>query len=158
MSVACTLASDDRHERSDWDPTNKCAAREASPGRSPLTLELVTVAARAAATKTLEPTIVLDVGELFGITDHFVITSGRNDRQVKAIVDEVTNQVRLAGGRTVRPAEGLGSLAWVLLDFGDFIVHVFSAEAREFYDLERLWRDAIRIEVDALVDAEGVPR
>jgi ribosome-associated protein len=136
-----------------------CGPQPEKPsGQGLLTLELAQVAARAAATKTLEATTLLDVGDLFGITDHFLITSGRNDRQVKAIVDEVTTRVREAGGRTVRPAEGLGSLAWVLLDFGDFIVHVFSAEARAFYDLERLWRDATRIELDTLVDAEGVAR
>jgi ribosome-associated protein len=122
-----------------------------------LTLELATIAARAAASKTLERTVVLDVGDIFGITDHFVITSGRNERQMKAIVDEVSRQVREAGGHTVRPTEGLGSLAWVLLDFGDFIVHVFSAEARSFYDLERLWRDATSIEIDGLLEPEGIP-
>jgi ribosome-associated protein len=105
----------------------------------------------------MEPTTVLDVGEIFGITDHFVITAGRNDRQVKAIVDEIQKQVREAGAKTVRPLEGLDSLAWVLLDYGDFIVHVFSGEAREFYDLERLWRDAMTIEIVGLLQPEGIP-
>jgi ribosome-associated protein len=122
-----------------------------------LTIELATVAARAAASKTLEPTTVLDVGELFGITDHFVITAGRNDRQVRGIIDEIQRQLRELGIRTVRPIEGLSNLAWVLLDYGDFIVHVFSGEARDFYDLERLWRDAAKIEIDGLLEPEGVP-
>ncbi|HWD24859.1 MAG TPA: ribosome silencing factor [Acidimicrobiales bacterium] len=122
-----------------------------------MTLELVTVAARAAASKTLERTTVLDVGELFGITDHFLITGGRNDRQVRSIVDEIQRQLREAGERTVRPLEGLGDLAWVLLDYGDFIVHVFSDEARDFYDLERLWRDARRVEIDGLLEPEAIP-
>ena len=111
--------------------------------RGALTLELATIAAHAAASKTMEPTtVVLDVGELIGITDYFVITSGRNDRQVKAIVDEVSKQVREAGGGRCATSRVWSAATWVLLDFGDFIVHVFSREAREFYDLERLWRDA----------------
>ncbi len=135
--------------------------RRSSPGpirnlRSPLTLELATVAARAAGTKTLDATVVIDVGDLFGISDYFVVTSGGNDRQVRAIVDEVTMQVRAAGGRPVRQVEGLGDLAWVLLDYGDFIVHVFSGAARSFYDLERLWQDAQRVPVSEMLAAEGI--
>jgi ribosome-associated protein len=122
-----------------------------------LTLSLATVAAHAAASKTAEPIVVLDVGEIFGITDHFVITAGRNDRQVRAIVDEVQKAVREAGAKVVRPAEGLSDLAWVLLDYGDFIVHVFSVEARGFYDLERLWRDATPLVIDGLLEPEQVP-
>ena len=92
--------------------------------------------------------MLLDVGELLGITDYFVVTSGRNDRQVKAIVDEVSRQVREASGSAERRIEGLDSAEWVLVDYGDFVVHVFSNEARDFYDLERLWADAPRREVD----------
>jgi ribosome-associated protein len=123
-----------------------------------LTIEIAEIAARAAASKTLEPTVILDVGEIIGITDHFVITAGRNDRQVKGIVDEVLSKVRDAGYRTVRPTEGLGDLGWVLLDFGGCIVHVFSADARRFYDLERLWSDAPRVEIDGILEPEEVAR
>ncbi len=132
--------------------------RSSRHGRSALSLELATIAARAASAKTLERTVVLDVGELIGITDHFVITAGRNDRQVKAIVEEILDAARAAGYRTVRPSEGIGDLAWVLIDFGSCIVHVFSAEARAFYDLERLWRDATPIEIEGLLEPESAAR
>jgi ribosome-associated protein len=121
-----------------------------------LTLALASVAARAASTKTLERTAVLDVGDLFGITDYFVITAGRNERQIRSIVDEISKQVRDAGGGSVRQVEGMGDLAWVLLDYGDFIVHIFSAEARSFYDLERLWRDASTVEIEGMLEPEAI--
>jgi ribosome-associated protein len=110
-----------------------------------LNLESVLVAAAAAASKTDEPTVVLDVGELLGITDHFVITSGSNGRQVRTIAEEVEMQVKALGGASPRYVEGLNDARWVLLDYGDFIVHVFLDEARQFYNLERLWSDAPRV-------------
>ena len=113
-----------------------------------MTLEHAVIAAKAASSKTMEDTVVLDVGDLLGITDFFVVTSGRNDRQVRAIVDEVSMKVREAGGGPVRQTEGLDSATWVLLDFGDFVVHVFDAEARSYYGLERLWSDAPRVDWD----------
>lgn len=137
-------------------------ARDSAPPRPhlrpwvPLTLALASVAARAASTKTLERTAVLDVGDLFGITDYFVITAGRNERQIRSIVDEISKQVRDAGGGSVRQVEGMGDLAWVLLDYGDFIVHIFSAEARSFYDLERLWRDASTVEIEGMLEPEAI--
>ena len=105
----------------------------------------------------MEETVVLEVGPLIGITDYFVITAGRNDRQVRAIVDEITSRVRAAGGGWVRRVEGLQAAAWVLLDFGDFVVHVFDAEARTYYGLERLWGDAPRLEWAGQLSAEGAP-
>ena len=81
------------------------------------------------------------VGESIGITDWFAVTSGNNSRQVRAIVDEVEHQVALAGGPRPKRIEGKDTLTWVLMDYGAFVVHVFDAESREFYDLERLWRD-----------------
>ncbi len=113
-----------------------------------MSLATAQVAARAASSKTTEPTVLLDVGELLGITDHFVVTSGRNSRQVKAIVDEVSRQLREADGTLERRIEGLASAEWVLIDYGDLVVHVFSESAREFYDLERLWADAPRCDYD----------
>ncbi len=115
------------------------------------------VAAEAAASKTMEATVVLEVGPLIGITDYFVITAGRNDRQVRTIVDEVTSRVRAAGGGSVRRVEGLQAAVWVLLDFGDFVVHVFDAEARVYYGLERLWGDAPRVEWAGQLSPEGAP-
>ena len=103
------------------------------------------VAARAAEAKSGEDTTVLAVGELLGITDAFVITSGTNTRQVKTIVDEVERQVKEAGGLRPVRVEGLDDARWVLMDYGDFLVHVFLDEAREFYDLEHLWAEAPRV-------------
>ena len=103
------------------------------------------VAARAAEAKSGERTAVLAMGEVLGITDAFVITSGRNTRQVKTIVDEVERQVKESGGRGPTRVEGLDDARWVLMDYDDFLVHVFLDEAREFYDLEHLWVDAPRM-------------
>jgi len=111
-----------------------------------LTLDHVLVAAGAASSKTADPTVVLDVGELLGITDHFVITSGSNVRQVRTIAEEVELHVKARGGGAPRCVEGLDDARWVLLDYGAFVVHVFLDEARRYYDLERLWADAPRVD------------
>ena len=103
------------------------------------------VAARAADAKSGADTVILAMGELLGVTDAFVITSGRTYRQVRAIVDEVELQVKGLGGRSPLRVEGLSDAHWVLMDYGEFLVHVFLDEAREFYDLEHLWIDAHRI-------------
>lgn len=90
--------------------------------------------------------VVLDVGEVLSLCGWFVITSAANDRQVKAICDEVELQVHLAGGPRPRRIEGLQERQWVLIDYGDVVVHVFQQDQREFYDLERLWADVPRID------------
>lgn len=112
-------------------------------------------AARAADSKTDEPTVVLEVGEVLAITGWFVITGGSNTRQVRAVAEEVEEQLTLAGGPKPLRVEGLDGAQWVLLDFGDFIVHVFLDEAREFYDLERLWRDVPSLDWRAELDTSG---
>ena len=81
------------------------------------------------------------VGESIGITDWFAVTSGNNGRQVRAIVDEIEEYVAKAGGPRPRRVEGKDTLNWVLMDYGAFVVHVFDTESRDYYDLERLWRD-----------------
>jgi len=111
----------------------------------PFVPEECKVAARAADAKSGDDTVVLAVGDLLGVTDAFVISSGRNTRQVKTMVDEVERRVREAGGRGPIRVEGLDDARWVLMDYGDFLVHVFLDEAREYYDLEHLWSDAPRI-------------
>ncbi len=103
------------------------------------------VAARAADAKSGEDTVVLAMGDLLGVTDAFVVTNGRNTRQVKTIVDEVERQVKLTSGRSPSRVEGKDDAYWVLMDYGDFLVHVFLEEARNFYDLEHLWTDAPRV-------------
>ena len=103
-------------------------------------------AARAAASKGGEDTIVLEVGKILAITDAFVITSGRNHRQVAAIAEEVEVQLKASAGISPLRTEGLQQAEWVLLDYGDFVLHAFLDETRTYYDLERLWSDAPRIE------------
>jgi len=113
----------------------------------------VTTAARAASDKKAEGTIVLDVSGVLSITDAFVITSGSNRRQVLTIAEEVEAQVKASGGPSPIRIEGLTDAQWVLLDYGDFVVHVFLDEVRRFYDLERLWADSPVIEWDEGVRA-----
>lgn len=107
------------------------------------------VAARAADAKSGEDTVILAMGPLLVLTDAFVITSGRNVRQVRSIVDEVERKVKEVGGGSPLRVEGLDDARWVLMDYGDFLVHVFLDEARALYDLEHLWAEADRIPWEA---------
>ena len=104
-------------------------------------------AARAAATKQAEDIAILDVHGLIVITDYFVICSGGTERQVRTIVEEVEKALRDLDRRPVR-REGETEARWVLLDYVDIVVHVFADEEREYYDLERLWRDAPRVALE----------
>lgn len=118
-------------------------------------VELVEVAARAAADKLATDLVAFDVSEQLAITDAFLLASGSNDRQVKAIVDEVEEKLRGVGAKPLR-REGERDGRWVLLDYGDIVVHVMHDEEREFYALERLWRDcpAIALPADLTRPAE----
>ncbi len=99
----------------------------------------------ACESKKAETTAVLDMRVVtMGFTDYFVITSGSNPRQIQAISDEVELKLAQAGARPTH-VEGYQQAEWVLLDYVDFVVHVFSERARKFYDLERLWRSAPRV-------------
>ncbi len=109
---------------------------------------LVRVAGEAASSKKAENTVILEVGPLIGITDYFVITSASNPRQVRTVAEEIEAQVRQAGRSGSPSTEGLDDARWVLLDYGDFVCHVFLDEARAYYDIERLWADAPRYEID----------
>jgi len=113
----------------------------------------VTTAARAASAKKAEHTVVLDVSGVLSITDAFVITSGNNRRQVLTIAEEVEAQVKAVGGPSPIRVEGLSDAQWVLLDYGDFVVHVFLDEVRRYYDLERLWADSPALDWDDEVPA-----
>ena len=107
--------------------------------------EWARTAARAASAKGGDETVIIEVGAVLAITDAFVITSGRNTRQVKTIADEVESKLKSEGGISPLRVEGLGDGQWVLLDYGDLVIHVFLDETRDFYDLERLWSDAPRV-------------
>jgi len=106
--------------------------------------EACSVAARAADAKQGVSTVILSMSQTLGVTDAFVITSGRNSRQVRTIYEEVERQVKQATGRAPESVEGRDDFGWVLMDYGDFVVHVFLEQTRSYYDLERLWGDAPR--------------
>ena len=112
-------------------------------------LDHARTAARAADDKLGVDTLLIDVGPVLAVTEYFVITNGDNARQVRAIVDEVEKKVAEAGGPKPLRVEGLDALEWVLLDYGAFVVHVFNAEQRAFYKLERLWSDCPRLDYRA---------
>lgn len=112
-------------------------------------------AARAAAEKSAHEIVALDVADRLAIVDAFVIASGSNERHVKAIVDGVAEAMHEAGAG-LRRREGRGEARWVLLDFGALIVHIQHAEDRDFYGLERLWKDCPAIELPAdVTDGAG---
>jgi ribosome-associated protein len=108
--------------------------------------ERVCTAISAAGDKKALEMVVLDLREVASFTDYFLITSGTNVRQVQAIADEVVEQLKKQGTRALR-VEGYSTAEWVLVDYGDFILHVFEDKSRKFYDLERLWRDAVRVQL-----------
>ena len=103
-------------------------------------LDLVRTTARAASDKLASNIVAFDVSEQLAITDAFLLASASNDRQVRAIVDEIEEKLRELGAKPIR-REGERQGRWVLLDYGDIVVHVQHEEERQFYALERLWRD-----------------
>ena len=105
-------------------------------------------AVRAAFAKKASHVVILDLRPGDAFTDFFLICSGQNARQVQAIVDAIEEVLRKTTQRNPSHVEGYGGSDWVLLDYFDFIVHVFTPETREFYALERLWGSAERIEID----------
>jgi ribosome-associated protein len=108
--------------------------------------ELACVAARAADDKKADQTLVLAVGEVLQVTDYFVICSASNRRLVKTVVDAVEEAVREQLGRSPLRMEGVSEQQWVLVDYGDVVVHVFAEEIRMYYEIERLYRDVPRID------------
>jgi ribosome-associated protein len=110
------------------------------------TEEAVKVAARAAGEKKASEMVALDLRDVASFTEFFLICTGANPRQVQAISNAVEEELRKAGRRPLH-TEGYSNAEWILLDYGDLIVHVFGSASRRFYDLERLWRDAKRIEM-----------
>jgi len=115
--------------------------------------ELLAVAALAADSKQAEDLVALDVSGPLPLTDIFLLASGRNERQVQAIADEIEDRLLEIGVKTLR-REGRGESRWILLDFGDLVAHVFHQEDRMYYSLERLWKDCPAIPLNLPV-AEG---
>jgi ribosome-associated protein len=112
-------------------------------------------AAAAADAKLGHDTVILAMGELFGVVDAFVITSAPNTRHVRTLVDEIESVVKQEHGFSPVRVEGRQDLTWVLMDYGDFIVHVFLQETRDYYDLEHLWSGAPRVAWRADVEHAG---
>ena len=107
---------------------------------TPRAIELTEIAAAAAADKLAQDIVAFDVSEQLAITDVFLLCSGANDRQVRAIIDEVELRLKQAGATLAR-REGEAEGRWVLLDYVDIVVHVQSREERVYYSLERIWKD-----------------
>jgi ribosome-associated protein len=119
-------------------------------------VELVTTAALAASDKLADDIIAFDVSEQLVITDAFVLCSAPNDRQVRAIVDEIEEKLRNIGAKPVR-REGERDGRWVLMDYGEIVVHVQHAEERVYYSLERIWRDCPTIPLPETVSSGRGP-
>ena len=114
---------------------------------SPRARELVNLAAIAADSKQAEDLVALDVSGPLPLTDIFLLATGRNERNVVAIAGEIEDRMIEAGVKTIR-REGRAEGRWVLLDFGDLVVHVFHEEDRMYYSLERLWKDCPAIAIE----------
>lgn len=141
-------SSDETHESDTSDETDRpVPIATVDPADEDLSWALV--AARAADDKLGADTVIIDVGEVLGITGWFVITTGRNTRQVRAIAEAVEADLTAAGGPRPLRSEGRDEFSWVLIDYGGFVVHVFEAEARSHYGLDRLWSDRPHVAFDA---------
>ena len=120
-----------------------------SPGSSHNLPPLLLAAAQGAADLQSTDVVALDVGDVLGITDWFLVASASNIRQVGRVAVEVEAAVKQAGGDGPLRIEGMEDATWILLDFGIFVVHVFHEETRSFYDIERLWSDVPKFRFDA---------
>ena len=114
-------------------------------------LEMAKLACRALDDKKGKDIKVIDIHELSVIADYFVIASGTNSNQVQAIVDNVEEQLGRAGFEA-KQIEGNRNSSWILMDYGDVIVHVFDEENRLFYDLERIWRDGKELDISEFLE------
>lgn len=104
------------------------------------------LAVKVASDKKAQDIVVLDLNGVATFTSYFIICHGRANRQVQAIADEIGDQLTKIGVKTSH-IEGYQAAEWVLMDYGDFIVHIFNEESRSFYELERLWSDAQRVDI-----------
>ncbi len=109
-------------------------------------IDMALAAARSADEKQGRNIVVLDVGDVLAITDFFVVIDAPNRRLVRTLVDEIEQSVRALSGRSPVRVEGLKEQQWVLVDYGDVIVHVFLDEVRRFYEIERLYRDVGKVD------------
>ncbi|MEM9654711.1 MAG: ribosome silencing factor [Actinomycetota bacterium] len=148
MAPRGAILTDYHTDRTELSAAPAAALPESAANDSEL-ISWVRVATAAADDKLGQRTDAFFVGEILGITDWFVVTSGRNNRQVRAIVEGIEEALANAGGPKPKRIEGRDTLSWVLMDYGFLVIHVFTEEAREHYDLERLWRDVPRLDLIA---------
>lgn len=108
--------------------------------------ELAIVAANAADGKQADDIIILPVGDILAITEYFVVASASNKRLVRAVADEILGVVRATTGRSPLRSEGVNEQEWILIDYGDIVVHIFGEETRRFYEIERLYKDVVAVD------------
>jgi ribosome-associated protein len=123
---------------------------------TPRAIELIQAAAAAASDKLATEIVAFDVSEQLVITDAFLVVTAANERQVKSVVDEIEDKLRELGAKPVR-REGVRDGRWALIDYADIVVHVQHTEERQFYALERLWRDCPAIDVREAVGPTAPP-
>jgi ribosome-associated protein len=117
--------------------------------------EALRIAVNAADDKKANDLVILDISKVTSFANYFLLCTGDSSRQMQAIADEVEKQLKEAG---IRPShvEGYQNSEWILLDCMDLVVHIFSKNARAFYDLERLWRDAIKMDASLMIEKKAV--
>jgi ribosome-associated protein len=118
--------------------------------------ERMMLALQAASDKKAIDLVALNLRDIASFTDYFLLASGANARQVQAIADEIVERLKRRGTPAAR-VEGYNGAEWILIDYGDFVVHIFEQKARRFYDLERLWRDARRVQLPPELASEHAP-
>ena len=118
--------------------------------------ELALMAAKALSDKKGKEIQVLEIADLTTLADYFVIATGSSNTQINALIDNVEKVLTEEAGEEPLHREGYRGGTWVLLDYGCIAVHVFSAEAREFYDLERLWRDGKNVDLSGIIDENDI--
>lgn len=117
--------------------------------------EMTQIAYRALSDKKGEDIKIIDISEISVLADYFLIVSGNSENQVRALVDNVEEEMHKAG-YSLKQREGYGSGNWVLMDFGDIIVHIFDRENRIFYDLERIWRDGKIVDIESFMSSSSL--
>jgi ribosome-associated protein len=120
-------------------------------------IDALKIALNAADSKKASDIVAMDISGIATFTDYFLICTGDSSRQMHAIADEVEKQLAANG---IRPShiEGYQNAEWILMDFVDLVVHIFSKSARSYYDLERLWRDGKELDTDKLIQVKGTER
>lgn len=113
-------------------------------------MDMLKIAVTAADDKKAHDIVAMDISQVASFADHFLFCTGDSSRQIQAIADEIERRLKEAG---IRPShiEGYQNAEWVLMDYFDLVVHIFSKTARAYYDLERLWRDGKKLDVEALI-------